>query len=330
MRKMSKSCGLILAVTGFVLAGSFPASAAEDLEISGSVEIQYRSSDDRYDADPLTTNYPAGYVKQGGGDEIAPEELYIQVKKKLPNDVEALIKLDGSDMDKNKGDENYVEEAQVILKRAFGQPLTFIVGKDEMPFGQDYEQFFLSSVTHGLEIDKVWGVHANYKIKKFGSVAVAVFEHDRGADTKLTESFAVKGETTKLVKNLSVEASIARIGKSGNVEDDETRINAGAVFKLGDVTIHGEATVIANYGNVEDHDYEVRQVGADWRFKKFLFKGRFEEIEDDAAVVKENQIALGASYYFNKNTLASVEYEFTKWDGEDDVDEVLAGIKFSF
>ena len=317
-----------LFIVVMVLSLAAPAMAENEVTVSGAVEIHYRSSKDIYD-DALHPDSDAG---QKGGDEIRPEELYLQVTKKIDKGIEVLLKLDGADMDKNSDDDKYVEEAQLIFTDLGLDGLTIVAGKDEMPFGQDYEKFMLSSASHGLEIDKVWGLHGLYAIKGLGTVAAAVFEKDRAADTKVQDSFAARATMDKLVKNLSAEVSIARIGAGLTPEKDETRINVGAVFKWSAFTFHAEQSLISNYNNEDDHDLEILQVGADFGFKDFLFKARQESIDHDSAPGdgEEMKVAAGADYYFSEKVFVSVEYEFTKWDIADDTDETLLGVKFIF
>jgi len=328
---------LIMAV--MICSLSAPAVAEENVKVSGSVEIQYRSSKDIYEEN--VPAHPDPDYNPSGGDEIRPEELYLQVSRKIDKGVEVLLKFDGADMDKNTAggsDSKYVEEAQLIFSGLVFDGLTIVAGKDEMPFGQDYEKFMLNSATHELEIDKVWGLHGIFNIKGLGTVAAAVFENDRDADTKVQDSVAARATMDKLVENLSVEVSVARRGEDKAAvpaEKDETRFNAGGVFKLGDFTFHAEQTLISNFKNEDDHDLDVLLVGADFKFKDFLFKARQEKIEHDFPTAapddgEELKVAGGADYYFSEKTFVSVEYEFTKWDIADDTDEVLLGVKFIF
>lgn len=323
---------LFMVVMGLSLAA--PVMAADDLKISGSVEIQYRSSDDYYNDKSLPLEYPS-IADNGnyGGDLIRPEEVYLQVSKKMDKGVEVLLKFDGADMDKDSADNNYLEEAQIIFSDLGLKGLSIVAGKDEMPFGQDYEQFLLSSITHGLEIDKVWGLHGIYAFKGLGTIEAAVFERARDVDTRVQDSFAAKATMDKLVKNLSVEVSAARKGKDvGSGEKDESRVNGGAVFKWSDFTVHAEKTMVQNLGNFDGYDLDVTQVGADFKFKDFLFKVRQELMDHDGAAADyaELKIAGGATYYFSEKVFVSAEVEHTTWDVAGDSEEVLFGVKYIF
>ena len=328
-----------LIMAAMICSLAAPAVAEEAVKVSGSIEIQYRSSDDYYDDKSVPAEYPSIEDSgETGGDVIRPEELYLQVSKKIDKGVEALLKLDGSDMDKDGNDSKYVEEAQLIFSDLGLKGLSIVAGKDEMPFGQDYEKFFFNSITHGLEIDKVWGLHGIYNIKGLGTVAAAVFERARDADTKVQDSFAARATMDKLVKNLSVEVSAARLGKDGTAlapaDKDESRLSGGAVFKWRDFTFHAEKTLIFEYENTKDYDLDVTQVGVDYKFRKFLFKVRQEIIDNDnpdpLVDGEELKLAGGATYYLSDKTFVAAEFEFTKWDIADDSKEVLLGVKFLF
>ncbi|MDH3974247.1 MAG: porin [Deltaproteobacteria bacterium] len=331
---------LIMAV--MICSFATPAIAEDGVVVSGAVEIQYRSSDDYYD-DNAPAEYPSiDHNGETGGDVIIPEELYLQVSKKIDEGVEVLLKLDGADMDRYddnaRDDSKYVEEAQIIFSELGLDGLSIVAGKDEMPFGQDYEQFLLNSETHKLEIDKVWGLHAIYNFKGLGSIAAAVFERDRIANTKVQDSYAAKATLDQLVKNLSVQVSMARIGKDVGAappgEKDESRLSGGAVFKWGDFTFHGERTIIIDHDHEKDYDLDVTQVGADFKLKDFLIKVRQEVIDDENPDPTEDRqelkLAGGVNYYFSDKTFVAAEIEFTKWDIADDSEEVLLGVKFLF
>lgn len=313
----------IITAMGMVLCITLPALAEDGVKISGSVEIQYRNSSDNY--------------ASSGDDKIQPEELYIQLEKEVAENVGILIKLDGADMNNktgNKSTHKVVEEAQVIFRNVGDRPLTLVFGKDEMPFGQDYERFLLNSVTHDFEIDKVWGVHGIYKLYGFGSVAAAFFERDaeNKKDVGLTDSFAIKLKADKLVDNLSVEVSYATVGKDeSTAEVDEDRVSLGAKFKIADITLHGEYTSFSDYSHVSGRDLGVMLVGADYRIENLLFKVRHEASDDDNANEEDGRTAIGVSYYFSKKAFVTAEWEKTTYEGSTpDTDKLLLGAQFKF
>jgi len=324
----------IVLTAALVFCMSATAMAEDDVKISGSVEIQYRSSSDKY--------------KRTGNDEIKAEELYIKIEKEVAENVYAMIKLDGADIDggKQSSTHKYIEEAQAIFKNVAHAPLTIIFGKDEMPFGQDYEKFLISSRTHGFEIDKVWGLHGIYKIDGFGSTAAASFERAPAYDTAsqkyvkpntgLTDSIALKLKADKLIKNLSIEASYATIGKDDSVaaEENESRISIAGKYKMGNLGLHGEYTTFSDMGHVKGSDLAVIQVGADYKVDSWLLKARHEisdnNVDNDGSEV--NRTVVGVSHYFSKKAFVALEWERVSYDGGgiDDLDELLLGAHFKY
>lgn len=320
-----------LAVMGMIFCMATPVMA-EEVKISGSVELQYRKSSDNYSTE--------------GGDDFKANELYIKLSKEVAENVEAMINIDGADVDNKTGSSSThkaIEEAQIIFKNVAGKPLTLIFGKDQMPFGQDYEKFLFDSKTHGFEIDKVLGAHGIYKMEGFGSVALGFFERARKEesdgtstekDTALTDSVAIKVKANKLIDNLSVEVSYAKTGKDELValEVDESRISAAAKYKMDALNLHAEYTSISDHENKENINLDVIQIGADFKIGNTLLKARHEMSDDDVDNNdEESRTALGASYYFNKKAFVTAEWEKKSFDGtKADKDELLVGAQFKF
>ncbi len=327
----------VLIAAGMIFCMASPVMADGDVKISGSVEIHYRHSSDKY--------------ASKGDDELKAEELYIKFKKEIADDVVTHIKLDGADMEngKEKDSHKYIEEAQVIFKNVADMPLDLVFGKGEMGFGQDYEKFLLSSRTHGFEVKKVWGLHGVYKVEGIGSFDLAFFERapsydnssDSGGsytkpDTSLTDSYVVRIKADKLVENLSIQASHAQIGKDEAAvgEEDENRTSVAGKFKAGSLGIHAEYTTFSDEGHVKDADLDVIQVGADYKIGKWLLKARHEmsdnDVDNDGS--EEDRTAVGVSYYVSEKAFMTVEWETVSYDGAgvDDKDEVLVGVKFKF
>ena len=320
-----------LAIMGTIFCMATPAMA-EEVKVSGAVELQYRKSSDKYAAK--------------GDDDFKANELYLKFSKEVAENVEAMIKIDGADADNKTGSSSthkVIEEAQLIFKNVAGRDLTLIFGKDQMPFGQDYEKFLLDSKTHGFEIDKVLGVHSVYKLESFGSIALGFFERapkesggsSTDRDTALTDSVAIKVKANKLIENLSLEASYATTGKDelDVTEVDESRISVAAKFKMDALNLHTEYSSFSDYKNVDNSDLTVIQIGADYKIGNTLLKARHEMSDDDVDNNndEESRTAVGASYYFSKKAFVTAEWEKISFDGTaDDVDELLVGAQFKF
>jgi len=315
----------VLIAAGMIFCMAAPAMAG-DVKISGSVELQYRNSSDKLAAD--------------GDDGFKTEELYIKIEKEVADNISAMIKIDAADMDENNSDTtDTVEEAQVIFKNVLNAPLTIYVGKDEMPWIQDYEKFLFSSEVHGKEVDKVYGVHGKYELEGFGSVDLALYERNTlnsgvaDIDTSITDSFTAKVTANKLLENLSFSAGYMKEGQdeaTASVEtDDKTGLSVAAKYKWNDLTIHAEVV------NIDEHDgsseEDIIQAGLDYMIGKWLFKGRYETVDDDnGAGDNDTLTALGVSYYFNSNAYMVIEHEMEDPDGGADTDETMVGFALKF
>ncbi|MFH1784767.1 MAG: porin [bacterium] len=302
----------VVAILVVCVSGYSGLAAAGDVTVSGAVEIQYRNSSDIY--------------KSTGDDKLVPEELYVQVKKEVSPDIDALIKIDGADMNNKTGasyTSNTVEEAQVIFKNIKGRPLTLVVGKDEMPFGQDYEKFYFSTLTHGFEIDKVWGVNAKYDIDKVGPLEAAVFKKDTTSQTALSSSYALRLTLKNLAEGLTVEGSVAQKGKNKIVatSENETRASVGGKYKKGALTIHAENTSIKKSGGTStSKDPSVTEFGVDYLFVEYLLKGFYESRDDDvdgdqAGSIK-NQYGVGVSHMVSKTVTFGIEYATINYEAK--------------
>lgn len=319
---------LVVCITGY-----FSPAIAGDVNVSGAVELQYRNSSDIY--------------KTTGDDKFIPEELYINVQKEVSPGIEALIKIDGADMN-NKTGASYthktIEEAQVIFKNINESPLTLVVGKDEMPFGQDYEKFYFSTLTHGFEIDKVWGINAKYDIKNVGPLEAAVFKKDTSSKTALSSSYAVRLTLKKLAKGLTVEGSCAQKGKNKAVttSDNETIVSIGGKYNKGPLTIHAENTSFKKSGGTTtSNDPSVMEFGIDYLAKEnCLLKGFYESRNDDvdgnqAGSIK-NQYGIGFNYIVSKAVTLGIEFVTINYEekhatyDKDSVGEVVIAAKIKY
>ncbi|MDT8318808.1 MAG: porin [bacterium] len=320
----------VLAAAGLFFCMTVSAHAAGDVKISGAVELQYMISSDKYETQ--------------GDDAIKFEELYIQIEAEVAENISGMIKLDAADMNEVGGgnkdhDSSMVEEAQIIFRNIAGQPLTVYVGKDEMPWIQDYEKFLFSSEVHGKEVDKVIGVHGQYKIDGFGSVDLAFFERDsdnKPADkyeTGLTDSMTVKLTADKLVDNLSLSLGYKKEGKDkaalSTETDDATGTSIAAIYKVAGLTIHAEMLSMEDHDGASEED--IKQVGLDYKLGNFLLKGRYETVDaDDGAGDDDTLTAYGVSYYFDKKAYMVIEHETDDPDAGDSVDTTMVGFNLKY
>ncbi|MBE9535713.1 MAG: porin [Proteobacteria bacterium] len=314
----------ILIAVGMIFCVAAPAMAG-DLKISGSVELQYR-----HGVDNLVTD---------GNDGFKTEELYIKIEKEVADNISVMIKLDAADLDENDGNtEDVVEEAQVIFKNVLNAPLTIYVGKDEMPWIQDYEKFLFSSEVHGKEVDKVYGVHGQYKIEGFGSLDLAIYERNTlnknvaDVDTSVNESLTARLKANKLVENLSLSVGFMKEGQNDAdlaETNDEIGVSIAGKYKWNDLTIHAELVNINKHDGISEED--IIQAGLDYKIGKWLLKGRYETVDNDKATGDDDTFtALGISYYFNKKAYIVIEHEIADPDVGTKTDETMIGLALKY
>jgi hypothetical protein len=304
---------------------AIPSYVAGDAKVSGSFDIQYRYGDT---------------FKSAGDDGFKIEELYLQVKAELGEGVAGLLKLDGADMNKGKPSHKYVEEAQIIVKNVGGSPLTIVFGKDEMPFGQDYDSFQFDSLVHEFEIDKVWGLNCGYKIDGLGKVEAAVWEQDFTGTVSIYENITAR-LTVKAVENLTAKISYAKLKNPATDGKDETRISIGAVYKYQGLVAHGEYTlqenplkrIKADKGRGEKPN--LITIGAEYSFSDLPWKvkARYEIYDDDdsAKDTIEGAYVIGVDYKLGKKTKLMVEYQNVLGEGaEEDKADIGVGVKAKF
>lgn len=226
------------------LAVVMPGVAADEdlpsMSIKGSLELFYELSED-----------VGGH---GDVDKFKSNELYVDFTGKFDWGLGAKLKLDGADIVSSDGKfvtEKIVEEANFSAKHIGGSPVTLVFGKDEMPFGSDYDKYLNDSIAHQFELDKVWGFHGIVDIPHVGNVAGAVFQHRHADDDEIEPTNEagdnVTGKLTidKLVKNLVVKVSGALVSYSDTATtdpatgittvstmNDEIRWGAGAIYKV--------------------------------------------------------------------------------------------------
>ena len=158
---------MVMVVLGMVVS----VSSAAELKVSGKAEIWIEASRD------IDGNKEDSKIKAN--------ELYLILDGKFDNDVSAKIQFDGADIVSRDGKtvtEKIVEEANFTFKNIAGSPVTLVLGKDEMPFGQDHDKMLSDPLVHAFEIDKVWGVNGSVAIDGVGTLGAATYYHRNSAD----------------------------------------------------------------------------------------------------------------------------------------------------
>lgn len=291
-----------------------------EFKASGDLELFYENSDE--------------VVGNEDSDQFITNQLYLTIDGLFDGGLSARLKLDGADIVSSDGGEvteSIVEEANFTIENIGGSPVTLVFGKDEMPYGLDYDKYLNDPIVHAFEIDKVWGFHGIVKLTNIGNVAAGLYQHRNGSgENQIGDNVSVRLMADKLLESLSFEVSYAReeyIDAAG-VAEDQTKYSLGMVFKFMEgANFNLEYNAIQNLKGVTDYDPALLSVGLEGRVGSNLrLYGRYEKIiEDTASDVEENFFALGVSYIPTKNYTISLEYSnFSSANLKDAADLMVA------
>jgi hypothetical protein len=322
---------VFLTLTTFFISLGVSAMASE-IKVSADLEVYYEYADD---TDGVNDD-----------DRFQTNQLYLTIDGKFDG-YDARLKLDGADMENETGAEstsNDIEEANFTIKEIAGSPVTVVFGKDEMPFGLDYDKYLTDPLVHYYEIDKVWGVHTIIDIKDIGNFAFGLYE-SRNTDATTNEMgdhFTTRLIIDKLVDNLTCEVSFANEKMNDNdviiadangdlisYDEDEQKYSVGAVYEyMNGANVNLEYTGFSSKGGVADYDPGLISAGTEYRIDdSYLVYARIEYVLEDAKNSEQGQhnattagggdpdydveeyfYMIGASYSPEKNYTLSLEY----------------------
>lgn len=307
-----------------ILAATTITYAAEmEFKSSADLELFYELSNDVKGIDE--------------NDQLKSNQLYFQVDGVSEDGYEATLKLDGADIvssDNKVVTEKIVEEANFTVKNVGGAPIDVCFGKDEQPFGMDYDKYLNDSITHLFEIDKVWGINATVKLD-FMTIAAGTYEHRHSApsanqtlltaDNNMGDNFTAKISSKKIAKILTVcisgaNESYADVSTTDSVtglttttaKDDETRLGAGFILEcpksIGN--INAEYVSFQNMTGTKDYNPGLLTLGLEYKAcEKFTLWGRYEIIEKDTTTDVETDFwSIGVMYSPITNYTFLVEY----------------------
>ena len=278
--------------------------AATELKVSSDLELYYENS--------------SNIKNQDDDDQFKTQQLYLTIDGKFDDNMAARLKLDAADIVSSNGKtvtEKIVEEANFTLNNIGGSPVTLIFGKDEMPFGLDYDKHLTDPLQHNFEIDKVWGVHIITKINDQHKFAAALYENRNDSESyenELTSNYVARYNGS-IVEGLDIELSFGQeqYKTSGTTGlDDEKRYNAGLVYKFGSNNVNFEFTEFENRkgGN---RNPSLISLGLERKMDKHSVWGRFERVDADEAPsekVEENFYSIGYAYEAAKHYTLSAEF----------------------
>ena len=342
---------LCLAVPLAAVAGG-DEPAKPEIKVSADLELFYELSKD--------------VDGSGDGDKFQSNQLYLDIDGAFDKGLAAKLELDGADIVSSDGTvvtEKIVEEANFSVKNIGDSPVTLIFGKDEMPFGLDYDKYLNDSITHQFEIDKVWGFHGIVDLPGVGNLAAAAYQHRHSDDdedeatNETGDNYTAKLTIDKLVKNLTVKisgasesyASVTTTDEdtgvaSTSAKDDESRWGVGAVYKIkGLGNVNAEYIAFGNLKGTPDYDPDLVTLGIQCDvIDKTALWARYEIIGDDTPDDVETDFwSVGVKYSPTEHYDLLLEYSnFNSGDMKDATDlkvakgsiedAVLFGVKAAF
>ncbi len=309
----------------FVLAGITAMAEDEkpEIKVAADLELFYELSDE------------IGGV--GDDDEFEARQLYVKFDGKFGNDYSARVVLDGADVVGRDGktvSEDIIEEANFLVKNIGESGIDIAFGKDEQPFGQDYDKYLSDALVHNLEVDKVWGVIARAPFFRLGRIHVGTYQHRHsGADSKVGEtlessdkelgdSYAAQIKMDNLTDSLLAQVSCGSEAYSDIIttngttaREDESRVSVGCLYLLGNEdevkgNINAEYTGFKNRKGMDGYDPCLVSVGGQYDVaEKITVWVRYERILEDSDIdVEKDFYGAGIIYRPSKGYQLLVEY----------------------
>ncbi len=250
-----------------VLACSLSASA--DMDTSW-LTVEARGSADAFWAEDANGDLKNNLRTQDV-EVIMTAQITENIKFVLKTELERMLRADDNDVSSDFDLESFIEEAYVEIRNVGGQPVAFIVGKQEIPVGMQKSlmPFDEAGTKNIIREQGVFGLTMRLDYNFFGlidSAEVSVFETGRN-DLDIGD---VKGVSVKLNKQLTetikATASYKYRGEAGAGGEDEQTFAIGAVYDDGTWTAYVEGIGMVDNAQYPDSDFAftvgvARQVG---------------------------------------------------------------------
>ena len=330
------AAGIVLCIVVSMSNAAEEAYTGPELTVKADLELFYEASKD-----------VGGH---GDDDKFKSNQLYLDFVGKFDDGLAGKLKLDAADIVSSDGKvvtEKVVEEANFSARNIGGSPLTLIFGKDEMPFGLDYDKYLNDSIAHQFEIDKVWGFHGIGAIPGVGNIAAAAYQHRHAEDEEMEptnetgDNYCAKLTIDKLCENLTVKISGASESyvdvettdeitgvTSISAKDDETRWGVGAIYKIDGIgNVNVEYIAFNSLKGTPDYDPDLVTLGIQCNvIENTAIWGRYEIIgEDTPDDVETGFWSAGVKHSLLKDFYLLLEYSnFNSGDMKDAKDLKVA------
>lgn len=339
MKRLAGVATVLIVIGAVAMSGMAQDEDLPKITVEANLELFYELSDD--------------ISGEGDNDKFKSNQLYLDFQGEFDNNMAARLLLDGADIVSADGKvvtEKVVEEANFTMKEICGSPITLVFGKDEMPFGLDYDEYLNDSLAHQFELDKVWGFHGMCDIPDVGNIAAATYQHRHSlgegetrlsADNEVGDNYSAKltidQMTDVLVLNISggseTYSDLSVMDDTGavatEVRDDETRVGAGLIVKcpVRPANVNVEYIAFSNKGGDPGYDPGLLTLGVEGRISdKWTTWVRYEMIDEDTDEAVETDLwTVGVVYEAAKGYKLLVEYSnFNSANMTDATDLVVA------
>lgn len=193
---------------------------------------------------------------------IMTAQITKNIKFVLKTELERALRTSGTDVSSTFDLDSFIEEAYVEIRNVAGQPVAFVVGKQEIPVGlQKTLMPFDEDGTKNIIREKgVFGLTMKLGYNFFGlidSAEVSVFETGRD-DLEIGD---IEGMSVRVNKQLSevvkASASYKYRGSAGAGGEDEHTVSVGAVYDDGTWIAYVEGIGMVNHADYPDADFAV-------------------------------------------------------------------------
>lgn len=298
-----------------------------DVKIGAHIEMdyQFKTEDITTTTEEKTANWKTSDI-----------DLNISAKINESTDVFLKLDLDDATTLKPHLQNGLVEEIGFNFKVSGAEGLKFKVGKQEVPFGADWDMAITDAYTHNSgtgyisdrnkiahpgEIDNRFGVNAIYVANEI-KVEAMIFQDDGGSqETKTSGDIEMNDPGTSGAVRLTykqkglgearVSYALQRDDRDLTTVDNATSISlAIKATPIEQLMIFGEYIIGSDIGNTKDNDVDVFQIGAKYNITDQIHGlVVYDAIDSDLATASDfSKILFVGGYKMQSGVLFQAEY----------------------
>lgn len=288
-----KALGLSLVSAMAISAVAFADNADDRFKVEGVINTDLIL--------PESVDYQDTVRFKGSSIKITAQ-MAENIKAVLKMKLDREFRVNGSANNPDFDVEDFIEEANIEIRKIGGRPVAVIIGKQQIAFGQHLSKMpvFQNSALHGLfEQKQVFGltVALDMDFNLFDKLEASFFE-TKANDLSIGE---FDGYSVRLTKNLSkaLKVVVSHMDKGNGYNsslDSEQRTSLGVVYKnpKGGWTAYLEG--IYFQGNTT---YKLGNYGVE---AGMSFKAGPGEVAVETTLIEDSLVQLGIGYVFQVNS----------------------------